>query len=92
MTRSEEFKLILIKGKFRLGVKQLPPFETPEWVPVVLALRDLIESADRLNKQWGNYEGYTSNVGVCGGGGSVVSECGVQRHPGRGRDYARGLV
>jgi hypothetical protein len=66
---------IMVAVKFRRRVKQLPRFETPDWLPVVLALRELIESADRLcNKNGGTYEGYTNVVGIRGDCCSAMSE------------------
>lgn len=51
--------------KFRRGMRE-QPFETPEWVPVVLALRDLIESLDRLTHVTKMGEGYANNTSVLG--------------------------
>lgn len=75
---------IFVACRFRRSVKKMPSFETPEWVPVVLALRGLIESAERLLNvtKGGTHEGYTSDVGICGYCGSVVSDDGVQRRQG----------
>jgi hypothetical protein len=74
MTRAQQAKLLLINGRFRYGCKRLPPLETPDWLPVVLALRELIESADRLCNKIGEIEGYESTIRA-----GVRQGCGVYR-------------
>lgn len=44
----EGVRLVMQLVKFRRACKQLPALETPDYIAVVNAIRDMIESADRL--------------------------------------------
>lgn len=57
MTRKQAFKLMMISGRFRKGVKQLGPFEVPSKYLVANAIREF-GGDERLCEMFerGNYE------------------------------------
>lgn len=49
MTRAQQFKLMKINGRFRHGLKQFEPFETPDIWPML----GLLETLERLTNKHG---------------------------------------